>query len=105
MGTTDRDSNCGTCGCNYIECPGHFGHITLHKPVYHPGYVTDIRKVLRCICSNCGKLRLRDGEIKKKIAAKSSARTRFRKIFEECKDIKECRKDEGTDGTSGCGKI
>ena len=29
MGTTDRDSNCATCACDYIECPGHFGHIDL----------------------------------------------------------------------------
>lgn len=29
MGTTDRDSLCGSCGCSYIECPGHFGHIEL----------------------------------------------------------------------------
>jgi DNA-directed RNA polymerase II subunit RPB1 len=29
MGTTDRDAYCGTCGCDSINCPGHFGHIAL----------------------------------------------------------------------------
>jgi DNA-directed RNA polymerase beta' subunit len=42
MGTTDRDSLCGSCGCDYISCPGHFGHIELAKPIYHGGFVTTI---------------------------------------------------------------
>lgn len=101
MGTTDRDSSCGTCGCSYIECPGHFGHITLAQPVYHPGYVTHVRKVLRCICCECGLLRLRDDGLRKAIQERSSARTRFRRVFEACKDIKECVAADGI----GCGRI
>jgi DNA-directed RNA polymerase II subunit RPB1 len=62
MGTTDRDAKCGTCGCDAIECPGHFGHIALAQPVYHPGYITNVLKVLRCICSHCGRLRLNERE-------------------------------------------
>ena len=106
MGTTDRDSNCGTCGCNYIECPGHFGHIKLKQAVYHPGYVTFIRKVLRCICESCGKLRLRGVDLAyRNKMAKSSARTRFRRVFEACKDIKTCSKEPYHDGTAGCGRL
>lgn len=37
MGTIDRNFKCQTCGENMTECPGHFAHIELSKPVYHPG--------------------------------------------------------------------
>jgi DNA-directed RNA polymerase beta' subunit len=38
------------------ECPGHFGHIELAKPVFHVGFVNKIMKVLRCVCYSCSKL-------------------------------------------------
>ena len=37
MGTIDRNYKCQTCGEGMAECPGHFGHIELAKPVYHIG--------------------------------------------------------------------
>lgn len=37
LGTIDRAYKCGTCGEDMAECPGHFGHIELAAPVYHPG--------------------------------------------------------------------
>lgn len=38
------------------ECPGHFGHIELAKPVFHVGFLTKTLKVLRCVCFYCSKL-------------------------------------------------
>ena len=29
MGTTSRGHLCETCSSDMIDCPGHFGHITL----------------------------------------------------------------------------
>lgn len=46
---------CGQLG-NMTECPGHFGHIELAKPVFHVGFITKIMKVLRCVCFFCSKL-------------------------------------------------
>lgn len=42
LGSIDRAYKCATCGENMTECPGHFGHIELAVPVFHPGtlYVT-----------------------------------------------------------------
>lgn len=37
MGTIDRNYKCQTCGEGMAECPGHFGHIDLAKPVFHIG--------------------------------------------------------------------
>ena len=90
MGTTDRDALCGTCGCSYIECPGHFGHIELAQPVYHAGYCTAVLNVLRSICCECGALRLRDKGLRESIRRRPNARTRFRRCKEACMKIKEC---------------
>ena len=37
MGTIDRNFKCQTCGEGMAECPGHFGHIELARPVFHIG--------------------------------------------------------------------
>jgi hypothetical protein len=37
MGTIDRNFKCQTCGESMSECPGHFGHIELARPVFHIG--------------------------------------------------------------------
>lgn len=103
MGTTDRDSHCGSCGCDYIHCPGHFGHIELAKPVYHGGFITTVMNVLRCICCECGALKLRDKGIREAINRVKSGRTKFRKIKETCMKIKECVKDSTTG--VGCGNF
>ncbi|KAF9552537.1 DNA-directed RNA polymerase II subunit rpb1, partial [Mortierella alpina] len=34
MGTINRNFKCQTCSEGMAECPGHFGHIELAKPVY-----------------------------------------------------------------------
>jgi DNA-directed RNA polymerase beta' subunit len=41
---------------NITECPGHFGHLELAKPVYHVGFMAQIVRVLRCVCFYCSKL-------------------------------------------------
>jgi DNA-directed RNA polymerase II subunit RPB1 len=39
QGVIDRASRCQTSASNMNECPGHFGHIDLAKPVYHIGFI------------------------------------------------------------------
>ena len=56
QGTIDRFSRCQTCAGNMTECPGHFGHIELAKPVFHVGFYKMIIKCLRCVCFYCSKL-------------------------------------------------
>jgi DNA-directed RNA polymerase II subunit RPB1 len=77
MGTMDRQIPCATCECSYIECPGHFGSISLAQPVYHPGYINYIIKVLRCICADCG--RLRSDALRGSNGTTSAERERIRK--------------------------
>lgn len=56
QGVVDRMSRCQTCAGNMTECPGHFGHIDLAKPVFHVGFLTKTIKILRCVCFFCSKL-------------------------------------------------
>ena len=56
QGCSDRYSRCQTCAGNMTECPGHFGHIELSKPVFHVALLPKIIKVLRCVCFYCSKL-------------------------------------------------
>jgi len=39
MGVCDGKLKCLTCEGTDKECPGHFGHIELAKPVYHVGFL------------------------------------------------------------------
>ena len=56
MGTSSFRHNCLSCNGNSFDCPGHFGHLTLIKPVYHIGTLDVVKKVLSCVCYNCSKL-------------------------------------------------
>jgi len=49
MGTIDRNFKCQTCGEGMSECPGHFGHIELARPVFHPGVFPHVSPCHRVI--------------------------------------------------------
>jgi len=53
LGSIDRMWKCSTCGMDYTECPGHFGHLELAKPMYHVSFLDTVVKTLRCVCFSC----------------------------------------------------
>lgn len=55
LGSVDRQFKCKTCTENMSECPGHFGHIELAKPVFHPGFLNKTKKILEIVCNYCSK--------------------------------------------------
>jgi len=65
LGVSEPGARCETCGQTHDVCPGHFGHIELVKPVIHVGYARIIYDVLRATCPNCGRIMLKDEEIKR----------------------------------------
>ncbi len=73
LGVIDPGLRCKTCSQKSGECPGHFGHIELAKPVIHVGYTRLIRKLLRVTCRECGRLLLSSDEIEKIIGTEVSA--------------------------------
>ncbi|CAL44608.1 98.4 kDA DNA-directed RNA polymerase [Spodoptera frugiperda ascovirus 1a] len=52
-GGAHKAAPCGTCGQNYEDCPGHFGVITLCRPIIHPLFTQNVREIMRLVCSNC----------------------------------------------------
>ena len=57
MGISSSKEKCKMCK-ESIECPGHFGHIKLEKPVFHMGFIETVAKILKCICFDCSELRV-----------------------------------------------
>ncbi|KAK4047541.1 hypothetical protein OIV83_005328 [Microbotryomycetes sp. JL201] len=53
FGPLDKDGICITCGQLSYDCPGHFGHISLPAPVFHPLYMTQAFQLLRGTCTYC----------------------------------------------------
>jgi DNA-directed RNA polymerase subunit A' len=65
LGTVEPGIRCRVCGASVGECPGHFGHLELVKPVIHPHYTKFIHFLLKITCRKCGRL-LIDEEARKK---------------------------------------
>src|SRR5258708_28802737 len=59
---------CATCRLGYFTCPGHFGHIELPSPVYHPLFMTTVYKLLRATCLFCHHFKVRRIEVSKFIS-------------------------------------
>ncbi|CAN1226386.1 DNA-directed RNA polymerase II subunit RPB1 [Linum perenne] len=91
LGTIDRKMKCDTCTANMAECPGHFGHLELAKPMYHVGFMKTVLAIMRCVCFNCSKILVDEDDHKFKQAMKiRNPKNRLRKIQEACKNKKKC---------------
>ncbi|KAJ8509443.1 hypothetical protein ONZ45_g8381 [Pleurotus djamor] len=103
MGTIDRNFKCQTCGEGMSECPGHFGHIELARPVFHPGFILKVKKILECICVNCGKLKadISDPNFADKIRHIRDPKARMAVVWNHCKSKMICETDEPKDETDG----
>jgi DNA-directed RNA polymerase II subunit RPB1 len=82
LGSIDRNFKCQTCGEDMNECPGHFGHIELAKPVFHIGFINKIKKVCECVCMHCGKLLLDESnDLFKQIIRIKDPKKRFNAVW------------------------
>jgi len=97
LGPSTKDATCSTCGEKIIECVGHFGHIDLSLPVFHPGLLKNIHKILQSICKICGYVILPPEiqaqlleKIKNREKNRPGAQKIIRKMHEEAKKIVEC---------------
>ena len=93
MGTMAQELRCKTCVGGQVDCPGHFGHIALAKPVYHANMLDYIRKVLRCVCFGCGNLLASDPIYKDELESKQKLKTmksRFEAVVRMSNNIKNC---------------
>ena len=99
MGTTDMGKLCNTCGLKNIECPGHFGHLELARPVYYYHFIDITIKILKCICFRCSKLLINmENPIIDNILRKDK-KDRWGDLYTLCSKIKRC----GAETEDGCG--
>ncbi len=64
LGTLEPRQRCKTCGNMASLCPGHFGNIELAAPVIHVEFAKIIYNLLRATCRRCGRVLLKDNDIK-----------------------------------------
>ncbi|PPD67852.1 hypothetical protein GOBAR_DD35276 [Gossypium barbadense] len=91
LGTIDRKMKCETCTANMAECPGHFGHLELAKPMFHIGFIKTVLSIMRCVCFNCSKVLADEEDHKFKQALKiKNPKNRLKKILDACKNKTKC---------------
>lgn len=95
LGVTGRN-RCSTCMCPSEECPGHSGHVTLVKPVFHIGYLDVLKQILSFICLKCRKLLINQNSPQYAALLKSneSGKNKFIKLKKLLKNVKTCFNEE-----------
>ena len=112
MGSVDRNVRCKTCDCRCEggsktdDCPGHFGHIELCRPVYHCGFIDEVVKVLRCVCYHCSRLLVDENYHKDRRALNvQDSETRMRMIHDLCRSKSRCQTATESDTAKLLGEL
>jgi DNA-directed RNA polymerase II subunit RPB1 len=99
MGVLDNGKICRTCGQTNHNCPGHFGHYRLTRPVYFIQFHGMIMNVLKVICIRCSKLRIDKTLQKNKDLLLRKGEARWKEVLALSSNIKRC----GQECEDGCG--
>jgi len=97
MGVLENGKQCRSCGQSNNNCPGHFGHYKLGRPVYYIQFLPMILNILSCVCVSCSKL-LVDKELRSHIK-KKKGEGRWKDLMEAVGNISRC----GQETEDGCG--
>jgi len=87
FGVIENGKTCPTCKQTNLLCPGHFGHITLARPVYLYQFLEYIQKILQIVCLNCSNPYLPDEELER-LEKLFTGSNRFDAVRERTKDYK-----------------
>jgi len=87
FGVIENGKSCPTCKQTNLLCPGHFGHITLARPVYLYQFLDQIQKILQIVCLSCSNPYLPDEELEK-IEKDYSGLDRFNAVRERTASFK-----------------
>jgi DNA-directed RNA polymerase II subunit RPB1 len=82
FGVIENGKVCKTCKQTNLLCPGHFGHISLARPVYLYQFLETIQKIIQIVCLNCSNPYLSDEELEK-IEKKHTGMDRFNAVREQ----------------------
>ncbi len=75
LGVIEPGQRCATCGNTLAQCPGHFGHLELAKPVIHIGFVRHIYMLLKATCRSCNRVKVTEEDV-----------ARYRSLYRRLKD-------------------
>ena len=97
MGVLENGKQCRSCGQSNNNCPGHFGHYRLGRPVYYIQFLPMILNILGCVCVSCSKL-LVDKDMRASVRNKKGE-ARWKELMEASGNISRC----GQETEDGCG--
>ncbi|MHA1683829.1 MAG: hypothetical protein ACTSUE_23015, partial [Promethearchaeota archaeon] len=85
MGPIETHITCPTCTNDREHCVGHCGYISLHKPLFHPLFMTYVRYILNKICLHC--YVLREQHVHKDIPIEKCSRSSLKSLCWNCERI------------------
>jgi DNA-directed RNA polymerase subunit A' len=94
LGVVDPGLRCKTCGGTVRECPGHFGHIDLVRPIIHVEFAKHIHLVLKSTCPSCHKVLGKKTKAEKKKEEKPAEKSEASEEPPSLLDIAEAKKAE-----------
>lgn len=97
MGVLENGKLCRSCGHTNHNCPGHFAHYRLARPVYFIQFLPEVLRILRCVCIRCSKL-LIDKESNKDLLRRRG-QVRWAEVIKRCANATRC----GDNTEDGCG--
>jgi DNA-directed RNA polymerase II subunit RPB1 len=95
FGVIENGKVCPTCKHTNQYCPGHFGHITLARPVYLYQFFDWIEKLSNIICLNCSHIILGEDQVEE---IKSSGLARFKEV----RDLVAKLRNQGPEKPTSC---
>jgi len=95
FGVIENGKVCPTCKHTNQFCPGHFGHITLARPVYLYQFFDWIEKLANIICLNCSHIVTGEESLK---GIKSTGVARFKEV----RDIVAKIRNQGLEKPTTC---
>ena len=92
MGILELNKECYTCGHDSTGCPGHLGYIKLATPVFNEKLLTTVHYILKCVCVDCGALRVPLSFASMKGLESTNRQRRLKALMKICKKAKTCPK-------------
>lgn len=86
MGPIEDNEICPTCDFYNDTCPGHYGVVTLKRPILRPHYIPHIRHILQSVCKDCYHCLLNLEQQKKEGIDKLTGYAKLKANSNVCKD-------------------
>ncbi|MBS3133277.1 DNA-directed RNA polymerase subunit A' [Candidatus Woesearchaeota archaeon] len=96
LGVIDPGLRCKTCSSRLKECIGHFGYISLARPVIHFSFVSVILSLLRITCRDCSRVLLPQAKIQqisekaRRNKSSDEARKKLKEFVANSKSSNKC---------------